>query len=100
MMKMKQPYLTYAVDSNGKLVHVDDVPKVRRVVVSAQIARRGYWQDKEKNANIIFRIFQELNANMLMSQCCICWQRKKYKRHFMSSCRSILSLNIPHIVQM
>lgn len=27
MMKMKQPYLTYAVDSNGKLVHVDDVPK-------------------------------------------------------------------------
>ena len=26
-MKMKQPYLTYAVDSNGKLVHVDDVPK-------------------------------------------------------------------------
>ena len=24
---MKQPYLTYAVDSNGKLVHVDDVPK-------------------------------------------------------------------------
>lgn len=97
---MKQPYLTYAVDSNGKLVHVDDVPKGKACgcfcpnCKGRLLARQG---EKRKHH---FSHLSGTECEHAYESMLHLLAKEKVQKAFYEQLSSILSLNIPHIVQM
>lgn len=54
MKQLKQkPYLTYALDTNGKLVHVDCVPRGLACKCLCPIVKVNWWPRMEETVRFI-----------------------------------------------
>lgn len=96
----KTRLLTHAIDADGKLVYVDDVPNGNKCGCFCPACKEPLMAKKGEKRRHHLLISQKQNANMLMNRCFIFLQKKRSVRLFCKMKNSTCLLLIHHIANL